>query len=134
MNRASDDAITAVLTFQELYFGRLPSIIERVMIGFTGNSDDRTIRITAFSDGGGTISTVLSSKITARNKRRAADVASLREMFNDNNTNGDILSHVALTKKTSLPSFIYLFFFQRQNKKSSRSGRHKKSELRSGSS
>ena len=111
VSRASDDGVSAALVFQELFFGRLPSITERVMIGFTGGADERTVRVIGFSDGGGTVSTVLSSKVTTPNKRRAADVASLREMYSD--TSKDSLSHIQgernpsdpLTKKFVLDSF-----------------------------
>ena len=111
--RASEDGVTVALMHQEMLHGRLPSITERVLVGFRGESEtERKTRVRTFSDGGGTVSTVRSSKMSGtRNKRRIADVAGLREMYSD--TSKDSLEHIPgdrnpsdpLTKRTPLADF-----------------------------
>ena len=70
---------------------------------------ERLVPILAFSDGNATVQSVLSSKLTQRNKRRLADVACLRESYGHEDA-VDTLKHLEgprnpsdpLTKKTKL--------------------------------
>ena len=84
------------------------SIAERVLHSVRG-APQRLIPILAFSDGNATVQSVLSSKLTQRNKRRLADVACLRESYGHEDA-VDTLKHLEgprnpsdpLTKKTKL--------------------------------
>ena len=99
--RATEDGTHVSYLQQELIFGTFLSIAERVLHHKRGEPE-RLIPILAYSDGNATVQSVLSSKLTQRNKRRLADVACLRESYG-HEVAVDTLKHPEASRNPSDP-------------------------------
>ena len=96
---ALDKATTSGVYFghcvDEYCYGRPRSLELRA---FFGGADatvpvSRKTRVLQLSDGQGTVKAVTTSKLTQRNKRRATDLAGLKEHFSEDGSS-DFLGHI----------------------------------------
>ena len=84
--RGSDEALCVAYLVSELLYGRYPSIAERVLTHGFGHRDvilKPKVPVYLFNDGDGTVKAVNTSAIKQANKRRILDIASLRELVDE---------------------------------------------------
>ena len=79
--RGSDELLAVAYLMSEMYYGRMPSIAEKVlMYGFGTQEIPRPmLEMYAFNDGQGVIDSLNTTKWAIKSKRRRVDISAMRE-------------------------------------------------------